>query len=126
MQVECLTRIPTHGQVLPRHQLEVLILAGGVEHGHLGLDGEDEALPVADPPALGVAPGGAGVRPEHIPLRVLHHQHRGALVLDPAAQLLAEEMGVKSWLLSGRSRLVIFCDLNLISPWIFFLSFKFK
>ena len=93
-------------EMVPGELLEVLVLAGGVEHGHLGLDGEDEALPVADPAALGVAPGGAGVRPEHIPLRVLHHQHRGALVLDPAAQLLAEEMRVKSWLLSGRSRLV--------------------
>ena len=31
-------------EVFPGELLEVLVLAGGVEHGHLGLDGEQETL----------------------------------------------------------------------------------
>ena len=45
-------------------------------------------LTIAYPAALSVTPGGAGVGPEHITLSVLHHQHSGALVLDPGHQLL--------------------------------------
>ena len=47
-----------------------------------------DKLTVADPAALGVAPGGAGVGPEHSPLRVLHHQDGRAPVADPAGHLL--------------------------------------
>ena len=46
------------------------------------------ALTVSHPATLRVAPGGAGVGPEHLPLRVLHHQDGRALVADPAGQLL--------------------------------------
>ena len=31
-------------EVFPGELLEVLVLAGGVEHGHLGLDGEQETF----------------------------------------------------------------------------------
>ena len=47
-----------------------------------------QSLTVADPAPLGVTPGGAGVGPEHIPLRVLHHQDCGPLVHHPGHQLL--------------------------------------
>ena len=33
-----------HGEVVPGELLEVLVLAGGVEHRHLGLDREQETL----------------------------------------------------------------------------------
>ena len=46
------------------------------------------ALTVSHPAALRVAPGGAGVSPEHVSLRVLHHEDGGALVADAAGHLL--------------------------------------
>ena len=49
---------------------------------------DSDKLTVADPAALGVAPGGAGVGPEHSPLRVLHHKDGRAPVADPAGHLL--------------------------------------
>merc|ERR1719336_2584055 len=57
-------------EVFPGELLEVLVLAGGVEHGHLGLDREQQTLSVADPAPLGITPGCAGVCPEHVPSAV--------------------------------------------------------
>ena len=45
-------------------------------------------LTVAQPASLRVAPGGAGVRPEHVPLCVLHHEDGRTLVADAACHLL--------------------------------------
>ena len=39
------TWLTSHGQVVSSQHLEVFIFASGVEYGHLGLDGEDEAFP---------------------------------------------------------------------------------
>ena len=39
-----LSRPSPHGQLLSSEQLEVFIFASGVEDGHLGLNGEDEAF----------------------------------------------------------------------------------
>ena len=55
---------------------------------------EASYLTIADPAALGVTPGAAGVGPEHVTLGVPHHQHCGALVQDPGHQLLRQ-----SWIL---------------------------
>ena len=104
-----LTWAASHGQVLLCQHLEVLVFARGVEHSHLGLDGEEEALAykklniitvitissglcltIADPAALCVTPGAAGVGPEHVALGVPDHQHSGALVQDPGHQLLIQ------------------------------------
>ena len=49
---------------------------------------ETQKLTVTNPAALRVAPGGAGVGPEHSALAVLHHQDGRTLVTDPAGHLL--------------------------------------
>ena len=57
---------------------------------------EASNLTIAYPAALSVTPGGASVGPEHITLGVSHHQHSGALVLDPGHQLLRQR---QPWIL---------------------------
>merc|ERR1712107_259000 len=87
------TRSPAHGQLVSSQHLIVLILASGVEHRHLGLNGEYEALTITNPAPLSVAPGCARVSPEHIAFSDFNNQNCGSLVTNPLCHLL-ESSGV--------------------------------